>query len=137
LKCHPRPVRATWVRAPDGVAIETTYLMLMKRTLLLLVAVMAAGALSASAADAKALYEKQCAKCHGADGKGETKMGKKNGAKDYTSAKVQDALKDEDALKALKKGVKDKDGKEVMKPSEDLSDSDAKAVVAYMRTFKK
>jgi mono/diheme cytochrome c family protein len=98
---------------------------------------MAAGALSASAADAKALYEKQCAKCHGPDGKGETKMGKKNGAKDYTSAKVQDELKDEDALKAIKKGYKDKDGKEVMKPSDDMSDSDAKALVAYMRTFKK
>jgi mono/diheme cytochrome c family protein len=109
----------------------------MKRTLILLVAVVAMGALSANAADGKALYGKNCAKCHGADGKGETKMGKKAGAKDYTSAKVQDELKDEDAIKAVMKGYKDKDGKEVMKPSEDLSDSDAKAVVAYMRTFKK
>ncbi len=98
---------------------------------------MAMGALSASAADGKALYEKNCAKCHGADGKGETKMGKKAGAKDYTSAKVQDDLKDEDAIKAVKKGYKTKDGKEVMKAAEDLSDSDAQAVVAYMRTFKK
>jgi len=111
--------------------------MRMKRTLILLVAVMAAGAVSASAADGKALYEKNCAKCHGADGKGETKMGKKSGAKDYTSAKVQDELKDEDAIKAVNKGYKNKDGKEVMKPAEDLSDSDAKAVIAYMRTFKK
>jgi mono/diheme cytochrome c family protein len=98
---------------------------------------MAAGALSASAADAKALYEKNCGKCHGPDGKGETKMGKKIGAKDYTSAKVQDELKDEDALKAIKKGYKDKEGKEVMKAFDDLSDSDAKAVLAYLRTFKK
>jgi mono/diheme cytochrome c family protein len=98
---------------------------------------MAAGVLSAVAADGKALYEKNCAKCHGPDGKGETKMGKKSGAKDYTSAKVQDELKDEDAIKAIKKGYKDKDGKEVMKPAEDLSDSDIKAVMAYMRSFKK
>jgi mono/diheme cytochrome c family protein len=109
----------------------------MKKSLILLVAVMAAGALSANAADGKALYEKHCAKCHGADGKGETKTGKKAGAKDYTSAKVQDELKDEDAIKAVNKGYKTKDGKEVMKPAEDLSDSDVKAVVAYMRTFKK
>ena len=93
--------------------------------------------MSASAADAKATYEKECAKCHGADGKGDTKMGKKLGAKDYTDAKVQAELKDEAAFKAIKDGLKDKDGKVLMKPSEGLSDADIKAVVSYMRTFKK
>ena len=69
---------------------------------------MAVSALSARAADAKANYEKDCAKCHGADGKGETKMGKKMGAKDYTDAKVQDELKDEAAIKAIKEGSRTK-----------------------------
>jgi cytochrome c6 len=109
----------------------------MKRILTLSIVIMAASALCARAADAKANYEKHCAKCHGADGKGETKMGKKSGAKDYTSAKVQDELKDEAAIKAIKEGYKDKDGKEVMKPSEGLSDDEIKDLVAYMRKFKK
>ena len=45
-------------------------------------------ATSLFAADGKALYEKECAKCHGTDAKGETKMGKKLGAKDYSIAKT-------------------------------------------------
>jgi mono/diheme cytochrome c family protein len=89
------------------------------------------------AEDAKAIYDAQCAKCHGADGKGETKMGKKLGAKDYTDPKVQAALTDEAAFKATKEGFKSKDDKVLMKPSEGVSDADIKAVVAYMRTFKK
>src|SRR5258706_568158 len=89
------------------------------------------------AADAKALYEKDCAKCHGTDGKGDTKMGKKLGAKDYTDAKVQAELKDDAAFKAIKDGLKSKEDKPLMKPSEGLSDDDIKALVAYMRTFKK
>jgi cytochrome c553 len=109
----------------------------MKKTLFLLVAFLGIPALSARAADAKALYAKDCAKCHGEDGKGETKMGKKLGAKDYTDAKVQAELKDEAAFKAIKEGLKDKDGKTLMKPAEGTSDEDIKAVVAYMRTFKK
>jgi cytochrome c553 len=109
----------------------------MRRILTLIVATIAVSALSAKAADAKATYEKDCAKCHGADGKGETKMGKKYGAKDYTDAKVQSELKDEAAIKAIKDGYKDKEGKVVMKPVEGLSDDDIKALVAYMRTFKK
>ncbi len=109
----------------------------MKKYIAIIIALLAVPALSASAADAKALYEKDCAKCHGADGKGETKMGKKAGAKDYTNAKVQEELKDEAAFKAIKEGYKDKDGKVVMKPAEGLSDADIKGLVAYMRKFKK
>jgi cytochrome c553 len=109
----------------------------MKKLLAIAIALLAVPALSAIAADAKALYDKDCAKCHGADGKGETKMGKKMGAKDYTSAKVQEALTDEAAFKAIKEGYKDKDGKAIMKPAEGVSDPDIKGLVAYMRKFKK
>lgn len=98
---------------------------------------LAASALSAFAADAKALYDKECAKCHGADGKGDTKMGKKLGAKDYSDAKVQAAFKDDEAFKALKGGLKDKGGKTLMKAFDTLSDEDIKALIAHMRTFKK
>ena len=87
-------------------------------------------------ADVKANWEKQCAKCHGMDGKGQTKMGKQAGAKDYTDPQVQASFTDEQAAKAIKDGVKAK-GKEVMKPAEGLSDDDIKGLVAYIRAFKK
>jgi mono/diheme cytochrome c family protein len=109
----------------------------MKKLLTLSIAIIAVSALSASAADAKASYESNCAKCHGADGKGQTKMGQKLGVKDYTDAKVQAELKDDAAIKAIKEGLKDKDGKTLMKPAEGMSDDDIKALVTYMRTFKK
>src|ERR1043166_771794 len=108
----------------------------MKKTALLSTILALAGTI-AFAGDAKALYERDCAKCHGPDGKGETKMGKKLGAKDYTDAKVQAGLKDDAAFKAIKEGFKDKDGKVLMKPAEGTSDEDMKALVAYMRSFKK
>jgi cytochrome c553 len=109
----------------------------MKKLLALGFAVAASAALSANAADAKALYEKECAKCHGSDGKGDTKMGKKLGAKDYTDAKVQAELKDDAAIKAIKDGLKDKEGKTLMKPAEGMTDDDIKGLVGHMRTLKK
>ncbi len=88
-------------------------------------------------ADPKETFEKTCAKCHGADGAGQTKMGQKLGCRDYTDAKVQATLKDDEAFKALKEGLTNADGKALMKPVADLSDDDIKALVAYVRTFKK
>ena len=109
----------------------------MKKLITLGIAIIATSALSARAAEAKATYESDCAKCHGTDGKGDTKMGKRLGCKDYSDAKVQDELKDDAAFKAIKEGYKDKDGKTVMKAAEGMSDADIKALVAYMRTLKK
>lgn len=94
-------------------------------------------ALPARADDAKAIFEKDCAKCHGADGNGQTKMGQKLGVRDYTDAKVQAELKDDVAFKSIKEGLKDKEGKVLMKPAESLSDEDIKGLVAYIRAFKK
>lgn len=106
-----------------------------------LVSITAVAALAATGtllgADAKVIYDKECTKCHGADGKGDTKMGKKLGAKDYTDPKVQAAVTDDAAFKAIKEGFKDKEGKTLMKPTEGVSDAEIKAVVAHMRTFKK
>ena len=109
----------------------------VKKIAFLTAVLLAIPAAAVFATDAKALYEKDCAKCHGSDGKGETKMGKKLGAKDYTDPKVQEALKDDAAFKATKEGLKDKDGTVLMKPAEGTSDEDIKALVAYMRKFKK
>jgi cytochrome c553 len=82
-------------------------------------------------------WENACAKCHGADGKGQTKVGKKLGVKDYTDAKVQAALKDDEMTKAIVDGVKDKAGKETMKGFKgELSDQEVKDLVAYVRKFK-
>ena len=108
----------------------------MKRTLLLItLALFATGTLT-RAADVKETWDKQCAKCHGADGKGDTKMGKKLEVKDYTSAKVQADMKDEEMLKIIKEGKKEGD-KTKMKAFPELSDADAKALVAHVRSFKK
>jgi cytochrome c6 len=110
----------------------------MKKLLLIAALCSLAGSWSAQAADAKENWTKHCAKCHGEDGKADTKMGKKAGAKDLTDAKVQDAKKDDQFFKSIKEGVKDGD-KTLMKAygEEGLSDEEIKALVAQVRTFKK
>jgi cytochrome c6 len=109
----------------------------MKNLTPLLVAAVALSLSSVRAGDVKELYEKSCVKCHGADGKGETKMGKKVGVKDLTDAKVQAEFTDADAFKAIKEGKKDKEDKILMKPIEGATDEEIKALVAHTRSFKK
>ena len=109
----------------------------MKKLILVGVALLIAGAVSVRAADAKENWEKNCTKCHGADGKGKTKMGEKLAIKDYTDAKVQEALKDDAMTKAIKEGVKDGDKTKMKGFGDVLSDDEIKALVKYVRDFKK
>ena len=108
----------------------------MKKILVLATVFGFAVVLNASAADAKANWDSLCAKCHGADGKGQTTMGKKLGIKDLTDAKVQSELKDDAAFKTIKEGKKDADGKTVMKAYVTLSDEEIKDLVTFVRGLK-
>jgi mono/diheme cytochrome c family protein len=94
-------------------------------------------ALTAAAADVEANWNKHCASCHGKDGSGDTRMGKKAGAKDYRDPAVQATVKPDVALKNIKEGMKE-DGKEKMKPFADkLSDDEIKELIAYIKMFEK
>lgn len=102
--------------------------MKIKSVLLILVVALAP---IAFAADGAAIYKAKCASCHGADGKGQSPMGKKMNLRDLGSPEVQ---------KQTDKELYDwtADGKGKMPGYKDkLSADDIKALVAYMRTFKK
>ncbi len=91
----------------------------------------------AQAADARTNWDTNCAKCHGPDGKGQTKMGRQLQVKDYTDATVQAGMKDEDMLRIVTEGVKD--GKKDKMPAykDKLSADEVKDVVALVRSMKK
>jgi cytochrome c553 len=108
----------------------------MKKLVIIACSLLIAGVVSVRAADAKETWDKNCAKCHGEDGKGKTKMGEKLGVKDYTDTKVQADLKEEKMAKAIKEGIKE-DDKTKMKAFVDLSDDEVKALIAHVRAFKK
>jgi cytochrome c6 len=82
--------------------------------------------------DAAESYAKNCASCHGKDGKGQTTMGKKQKAKDYTTAEGQ-KWTDEEGVKVIL------EGKEKMKGYKDkgIDEAAAKDLVKYIRAFKK
>jgi mono/diheme cytochrome c family protein len=86
-----------------------------------------AGARAQETAD---LYKSKCQVCHGPDGKGETAVGKKLGAKDFHSPEVA-KMSDADLFDVTKKG------KEKM-PSYDkkLTDDQIRQLVKYIRTLK-
>jgi cytochrome c553 len=109
----------------------------MKLPQWILVAALAGAASLVRGADAATFWANECAKCHGDDGKGQTKMGKKLSIADLSDAKVQAAFTDEQAAKAMKEGVKDKDGKQTMKPIEGITDADIKALIPLVRGLKK
>jgi mono/diheme cytochrome c family protein len=83
-------------------------------------------------------YKQHCAKCHGPDGKAQTRLGKKSGAKDLTDKQGVGKLSDDEVFRTIKLGRKDKNGEEKMDPfGDDLSDAEITALVGYVRKFSK
>ncbi len=81
--------------------------------------------------DVASLYKAKCSACHGADGKGDTPVGKKMGLRDFASPEVQKTSDDE--LAAIIG-----DGKEKM-PSykKSLKPEQIKELVGYIRSLAK
>ena len=107
------------------------------KTILILAGLVAASVGPSRAAEVKENWEKNCQKCHGADGKGQTKMGRQSGVKDYTDRKVQAEMKDENAIKIIKEGIVEKDKKKMDPYKDKFTDEEIKALIAYIRAFKK
>lgn len=82
----------------------------------------------AAFADGAAIYKTRCVACHGADGSGQTPVGKSLNVRDLRSPEVQN-LSDADITKVLMNGK----GK---MPATRLAEADIKAVIAFIRTLK-
>ncbi len=104
----------------------------MRNVLWLTIGLLIVGDVSIEAGDTKANWTKYCAKCHGEDGKGQTAMGKRTKAKDYTDPKVQASFTDQEAFRITKEGKNRMRGY-----AELLSDQEIKDLVVYVRKFKK
>lgn len=105
-----------------------------KTAVVLLLLVAAAGQFAVPAksqSGGEALYKAKCAACHGADGKGETTIGKANKLRDFASPDVQKQSDEElNGIITTGKGKMPAYGKS-------LKTDQIKDLVGYLRSFKK
>jgi mono/diheme cytochrome c family protein len=93
---------------------------------------------AAAAPSAQDNYKKHCNVCHGADGKSQTRLGRKSGAKDLSDSAAMAKLSDRDVFMVIKDGRKNAKGEEKMEPfGDDLSELEITDLVAYVRTLAK
>lgn len=104
---------------------------------LVLVAMLSVSLIAAESA-ALPNFKKHCAGCHGTDGKAQTRLGRKSGAKDLSDKAAQAKLSDADIFKTIKEGRKNAKGEEKMEPfGDELSDKEITELVAHVRTLAK
>ncbi|HSH09753.1 MAG TPA: c-type cytochrome [Oceanipulchritudo sp.] len=106
-------------------------------TPLLLAVAATSGQAQESLAEAEAIWNNQCAKCHGKDGKGQTKMGLRINAANLADPAVQEKISDERILEVMMNGAKDEKGKVVMLPAKNVTDDQLQQLVEYVRSFAK
>jgi len=85
------------------------------------------------AVDVAAVWKKNCASCHGEDGKGQTKAGRIKKVQDFTNAEVRAKFDRDRMIKSVKGGINDDAGKERMKAfAEKLSEAEITALVDHV-----
>ena len=85
-----------------------------------------------SFADERAVFAKNCATCHGKDGRAKTFKGKFKHARDLTDAEWQGRVSDERIFNSINNGKGKMPGF-----SKKLSESQIDALVGYVRQLKK
>jgi mono/diheme cytochrome c family protein len=92
----------------------------------------------ARANETEETWTRHCAKCHGPDGQANTRMGRKYNIKSLVAPAEQAKLSDDDILKAISEGARDKEGEEKMPAfKEKLSEPQRSALVGYVRRLKR
>ncbi|MBT5925142.1 MAG: c-type cytochrome [Verrucomicrobia bacterium] len=83
-----------------------------------------------------ALWKEHCSSCHGMDGRGKTKAGRKAKVKDLTDKKYQASFTDTAGFLNTKNGMKNKKGKEAMKPfGEKVRDEELMQLMKFLRVL--
>ena len=93
----------------------------------------------ASAQDAKAIYAKECSKCHGDSGAGDGAMGQKLKDKpsDWTKGAGLQGMDDAKLAESIKKGGGAVGKSKAMPAYPKLSDAEVTALVAHVKSLKK
>jgi cytochrome c oxidase cbb3-type subunit 3 len=107
------------------------------------IAIVGAGAIShppvliarpnAAPRSAAAIYAKDCASCHGKDGRGKTIKGKLNHARNLSEAQWQENVSDERIFNSINNGK----GKKMPAFGKRLSDAEIDSLVPYVRALKR
>jgi len=86
---------------------------------------------SSPAPDAAALFNNQCAKCHGRDGRAKTARGRQTHTRDITNSEWQNDVSDERIFNSISRG------KGKMPAFKKLSDAEIDSLVSYVRRLRK
>jgi mono/diheme cytochrome c family protein len=92
----------------------------------------AGGAPGPKSAQAKPLFDELCARCHGQDGRGKTKLGEMLGTPDFTDAGWQKNASDERMGNSIRDGLN-----QMPAFGRKLSRREVASLVAYVRGFAK
>jgi len=80
------------------------------------------------------LYTRQCASCHGADGRAKTSKGKFSHARDLTDAKWHEDVTDERIFNSIMNGRNVRGNMPAF--SDKLNEKEVESLVSFVRNFK-